>query len=270
MSDLRIKHTRNYKLFERSADNRATNAGKRRQLVVSMKKYGWLPSFPAVCKLQSNKRLKVLDGQHRIAIAETLGCEVYYVLETAAFDVAVVNSAQRPWVIGDYAHRYATQGNSDYREVVEFHEKNHVPIGMAAALLAGTTTFSNVELDFKAGAFKIKDRAWANAVAAIYVPLVQMAPVLRNARFVEACMAVCRVKDFDAERFLGGAKQCRDKLVSYSTRDAYLDMMEEIYNFRRRQLSPLKVNAMNAMKSRNASAAAVAKKNAKSNEPAAA
>lgn len=73
-------------------------------------------------------------------------------------------------------------------------------------------------------------------------------------------MAVCRLDGFDAARLLAGVERCREKLVSYSTREAYLEMIEEIYNFGRRQLVPIKVNALNAMKSR--SAAQPAKKKA--------
>jgi hypothetical protein len=67
----------------------------------------------------------------------------------------------------------------------------------------------------------------------LYGPLVEMGPEMRNARFIEACMMVCRVKDFDGKRLLANAKRCRDKFASYSTKEAYLDMLEAVYNFGR-------------------------------------
>lgn len=251
MSDRRIKHTKNYKLFERTTDNRPCDPAKRRPLMESMKKYGWIPSFPAVCRVKGNGKIEIEDGQHRIAIAETLGIEIWYVLEEVQFDVAIVNSGQRPWVLNDYARRYADQGSSDYREAIEFREKNKLPIGMAFALLGGTTSFCNVENSFRSGSFRIKDRKWAEDVAAIYGPFVEASRSVRNARFLEACMAVCRIPGFDRDRLLRGLARCRDKLTAYSNRDAYLQMIEEVYNFGCRQLVGIKVAALNAMKSRN-------------------
>lgn len=67
-------------------------------------------------------------------------------------------------------------------------------------------------------------------------------------------MAVCRVKEFEADRLLHGAERCREKLVAYSNRDAYLDMLEGMYNFNRnaRNLFALKMEATKAMRERNA------------------
>lgn len=63
-------------------------------------------------------------------------------------------------------------------------------------------------------------------------------------------MSVCRVPDFDAGRLLQCAARCRERLVSYSTRDAYLGMLEEVYNFGRKQLFGLKSAAVMAMRDR--------------------
>jgi hypothetical protein len=77
-------------------------------------------------------------------------------------------------------------------------------------------------------------------------------------------MAVCRVEEFDPERLLHNAAKCRDKLVSYSTRDAYLGMLEQIYNFNRRQLVGLTALATMAMRERSATVASKKNKAAKS------
>jgi len=43
----------------------------------------------------------------------------------------------------------------------------------------------------------------------------------------------------------------RNDGLSYSTRDGYMDMLEEVYNFKRMKLFPLKVNALQVMRDRN-------------------
>lgn len=250
---MKVTATKNYRLFQRSADNRALATSKHKRLIESMKQYGFLPEFPIVVKRESGY-LIVKDGQHRLDIAETLSLPVFYTEQSCDWDVAIVNSTPQNWKPIDYAQRYASQGNKHYQEGIDFMTAHRLPIGIAFSLLAGTTTFSNTQRAFLDGSYRIKDREWADSVAAIYGPFSSASKECRNARFIEACMAICRVDGFDAQRLLQGLKRCQDKLASFSTRDAYLDMLESIYNFGRKILFPLKNEAIMAMRARDPSA----------------
>jgi len=256
----KINVTKNYRLFGRPQDNRPTDPRKHRKLEESMKRYGFLPCYPIICTRDRDKHLNLKDGQHRLLFAEKLGLPVYWIEDEVDFDVALVNCAQRTWALRDFAHRYATAGIQVYRDGLEFSDRHKIPLGMTFALLGGTTTFSNVQESFFSGTFKAKDTAWAERVASVYSPMVGLAPVLRNARFLEACMACCRVKDFDGGRLMHNAERCREKLIAYSTRDAYLDMIETVYNFGRKQLVPIKIAALTALRERNAITQAKTKK----------
>lgn len=261
MSSKKIQSTRNYRLFVRhSGENRVLDVKKHKKLMESMKLYGFLESFPIVCCRDDKGQLVVKDGQHRLMIAETLNLPVHWVEESVDFDVAIVNSTSRIWQLRDYAQKYAANGVKCYQEGIDFAERHGLPIGTAFALLAGTTSFNNCQEAFVKGEWKVKDREWADAVAGTYAPLVKMSPAVRNARFIEACMAACRVKDFDPSRLIAGAERCREKLVGYSTRDAYLDMIEAVYNFGRKHLVGVKAAAVMAMRDRNIVNVAKAKK----------
>jgi hypothetical protein len=263
MAGRKVNVTKNYRLFERSADNRVLCPKKHKKLERSLKAYGFLSCFPVVCHRNGDKHLIVKDGQHRLAIAETLGLPVYWIEETVDFDVAVVNSTAKVWVTRDYAEKYAASGVKAYIEGLEFADNHKLPVGIAFAILGGTTTYSNVQSDFESGSFKIKDRKWADAIAGIYSPLTTLSPACRNAQLLTACMAVCRVPDFDAKRLLKNADRCRDRLVSYSTREAYLDMLEGIYNHHCAKLLGLKAEATMAMRDRSAAVASKKKKESK-------
>lgn len=252
MSSSKIQVTKNYRLFQiHSNENRPLDLKKHRKLSESMKLYGFLHCFPIVVAANEAGVKIVKDGQHRLAIAEELGLPIYWVEETVDFDVAVVNSTSKVWQLADYAKKHASNGIKSYEEGLEFASRHGLPIGPAFSLLAGTTGFSNCQSAFIDGTFKIKDRQWAESVAGIYGPLVMMSPDLKTARFIEACMAICRVEGFDAKRLLANCERCREKLVSYSTRDAFLDMLEELYNFGRKQLVGLKAAAIMALRDRN-------------------
>lgn len=259
----KVNVTKDYRLFGRSDENRCVSLKKHRALERSMKQYGFLACYPIICFRRADGSLIVKDGQHRLAFAESLGLSVFWVEVDVDFDVATVNSTAKVWVCRDYAEKHAANGLAAYREGLDFADKHKLSIGSAFSLLAGTTTFGNIEEQFKQGLFKIKDRAWADSVASVYVPICGMSSDVRNARFLEACMAACRVDGFDIDRMISNASKCRDKLASYSTREAYLGMIEEIYNFGRQKLMGIKAAATMAMRERNATVASKAKKNAK-------
>lgn len=250
MATRKVQATKNYRMFGRSDENRPLDLRKHKKLFDSLKLYGFLPSFPIVCFRDSKGQWIVKDGQHRLAIAESLGLTVYWIEETTDFDVAVINGTPKTWALRDFAQKWAANGKADYQAGLDFADQHHLPVGIAFSLLGGTTSLGNIQPAFGDGTFRIKDRKWADSVAGIYSPLVDFSAALKSARFIEACMAVCRVDDFDPKRLLANAERCREKLVSYSTRDAYLDMLETVYNFGRKQLVGLKSQAVMALRDR--------------------
>jgi len=248
----KIQATRNYRLFERSDDNRALDLKKHKKLYESMKTYGFLPCFPIVCIKNGLGPRKVKDGQHRQAIAEELGLPIYYVDEPVDFDVAVINCTPKTWTLRDYAEKYIAHGKHEYAAGIEFASRYGVPLGVSFAMLYGTTSFGNMQDVFVRGDFRIKDEEWSECVGSTYSAMIALSSSLKTVRFLEACMAAARVDGFVVSRLLAGAKQCREKLVSYSTRDAFLEMMEYIYNFKRQKTIPLRFLAVQAMRERNA------------------
>ena len=253
MSSMTVKSTKNYKLFTRSNDNRPTDVKRRKRLLESMQIYGFLPCYPIVCFRDQQGRLVVKDGQHRLTIAAELGLEIWYIIVQVDFDVALVNCTVDKWKPRDYAAVWVEKGKEDYQRGLDFAESHKLPVGTSFALLAGTVSFSNIQVAFKAGSFKVKDEEWADAVARIYKPTCKASADVRNARFLEACMGVCRVKEFSEQRFLANVKKCQHLLASYSNRDAYLTMMEEIYNYGRKQLVGLRSLATMALRERHPS-----------------
>lgn len=247
----KVLTTTNYSLFVRhSGENRPLDINKHRALVTSMKRYGFLP-FPILVYRDVSGHLVVKDGQHRLNIAESLGLPVDYIVCDVDFDIAVVNCAAKGWSTLDYAQKHAENGNADYKAGLDFAARHKIGISYAFAMLAGCVNFSAVSREFQDGTWKIRDQDWAESVARLYCPMLKMSPKLKTHGFVSACMAVCRVSGFSHARMLSGADQCRDKLQSYSTREAYLEMMETIYNYHRKHLVGLKSLALMAMRDRD-------------------
>jgi hypothetical protein len=254
----KLQVTKNYRMFTRSADNRPVNLPKHKALFKSMQNFGFLPCYPVVCIRDKNKALVVRDGQHRLAFAEQLGLPVVFIVVDEMFDIAAVNNSQVVWNTRNYAETFAAQGRSQYQDGLDFADRHGLPVGIAFGMLAGTSSFSNVVPEYKSGQFKIKDRNWAEVVGFVYSKLVHLAPKCKGARLIEACMAVARVPKFEPDRLISGAERAREKLMPFATREAYLGLLEDLYNFGRsiKNRVPLKMDAEKAMHDRNAASAA--------------
>jgi hypothetical protein len=249
-----IRESRKYDQFDiQESDNRELKVYKHKNLERSMRRYGFLPCFPIVVIRKHGKNV-VKDGQHRFAIAQKLDIPFYYVETEEDFDTAAVNCTSLGWQLEDYAKRHLEDGREDYGEALTFAEKHSLSLGLAASLLAGVTSISQCKDDFVAGTWKVADRPWAEQVASLYRAMLQLGPKLNGQRFLSACMAVCRVRGFKADRLLAGASRpvTRKKLICYGDRDGYLDLLQELYNYGQKQLVALKVDAINAMRERSA------------------
>jgi hypothetical protein len=227
-ASMKIMATKNYRLFTSCAENRPLVPQKHKRLKQSMEKYGFLPCYPVACVRDAKGRLVIIDGQHRRAMAELLGIAIYYIVMESMFDIPTVNCTQEKWTPRNFAECYAAKGNKEYIAGLEFCDKHGISVGTGFGLLAGTTSWNNCATEYYGGTFVAKDKPYAETVASIYSRLVHEAPAIKNARLLEACMMVARVDGFDVQRLYGGIERCRDKLVAYSTRDAYLDMLETI------------------------------------------
>jgi hypothetical protein len=266
MSEKVIHETREYGRFQRhTSENRPLDLKKHGKLFESMKRYGFLRCFPIVVVRRADGKLVVKDGQHRLAIAETLGLPIYYVIEEADFDVAFVCRTQKNWQAKDYALRWAAMGNTEYQQALDFAEHYGIPVGLTFSLLAGTVSFTNCNEQFYSGTWRIRDLSYGVRVASLYQALREIShDAMGSARVIEALMMVCRVNEFDQERLLANARKASGELKTYSTKEGYLDAMEDLYNRGKVKAVGLKALAINAMRERNA-----AKKKKQAKAPAA-
>jgi hypothetical protein len=225
----KLQSTKNYALFTMSADNRAIEINRRKELKASMERYGFLPGFPLMCRKDSGK-LIIVDGQHRFMLAQKLGIAVWYTVTDQDVDVAVVNAAQRGWNIAAYVNRYARGGNEHYIKLIQFAKTHAMPIGSAAGALVGHSTASNAAKEIKDGAFEIRNWEYAALVARMYNAIRKARKECATAQVLNAISAICHIPKFDHERMEKNIMRRADMLRRFNNRDACLLMLEEIYN----------------------------------------
>jgi hypothetical protein len=243
-----IRWSNNYDQFENDSNNR--NVTKTSELARSMKKNGFIKSFPLTVVRGKNGKFIVKDGGHRLAAAKML--EIYFayiVLEECEFSIAEINSTSRHWSIVDYVDCYVRQGNKHFVELKEFASSHKLPLSICASLLAGNQAKShNTGKRIKEGTFVIKSREYALSVASIIKALRSVCKISNNTLFINALSKCVFVKEFDSARFVEKAVRCGASLVPQTSEDGYLSMIEDIYNNAARANTrvPLKFLANNA------------------------
>jgi len=255
MSKSSVTSTKNYGLFHSNTKNRPVDVSKRRDLRESMTKYGYIPAYPIHC-VRENSKLTVIDGQHRLAIAQELNLPVsYMVCDDADVNIPALAKTQRVWKCCDYAGSFAAQGKAAYQELIDFAVQHNLPLSTSLSILSdqggSINATSNTARKYKNGEFVVKNRGQADRVARLYAAMSTYAPQIKTRFFIAALWAVCCVPGLDEERLVSGARRCPENLIKYGNRDAYLTMLEHIYNFGRTKKVPLKIEAENILSKRN-------------------
>lgn len=252
---MKISSTRNYAQFVHDGTNRPIterDAAKLKLLRASMQKYGFLP-FPILVK-RSGAHLRILDGQHRFAIAQELELPVLWV-ETDRDDIVIAETAaaQSPWALFHYVASFAAQGREDYIRLQQFAGETGLPLAKAASLLAGEAAHSgNVNDAIRDDKFRIRDMAYARRVAAILEVLKRHVPWALHSLSIAAISRFARVKDFDDAQMIKKIETHPHLLKRCATLEMFSDMYDELYNHMSRSRIPLAFLAREAMAKRAA------------------
>ncbi|MEY2500561.1 MAG: hypothetical protein QOI07_895 [Verrucomicrobiota bacterium] len=237
----KILSSNDYKKFKLMPGNRPV--GKRvNRLIRAIKRKNFLAQFPIVCQKNGDGRLFIADGQHRFEAAKALKLPVFYV-ETKNMtiaDVSGLNSEQRAWNATDYMNSNIGQGKKDYIILKDFMETYTLPISAAIEILDGTRG-GNTMQRFREGRFVARNITHGRKVGASIAQLRPFVPFCSERSFVNAVSKLVRLEAFDIERLTAKMEYQRTKMVKCVDADAYVELIEEIYNFkvRPRQLVPL-------------------------------
>ena len=247
---LTITITKDYDLFHLIDKNRRIDIKKHKGLYRSLQKNGYYNFYPIIC-LRGGGKLYIQDGQHRLAIARELKIPVSYLVTKFEIDIPAVNAVPVKWSYLDYVEAWISAGKGEYQKGLDFYNRHSMSITKAFTLLSGRVNFAGFKDTFISGGFKIKSYEMAERVAGMHDVFYSLSKHMQGQRFVEALQAVAMVKGFEPNRLMQNVVKCREKIIPYSTRDAFLDMLQDIYNFRKRALFPLKIQAIQAGKARN-------------------
>ncbi|EHJ49506.1 ParB domain protein nuclease [Solidesulfovibrio carbinoliphilus subsp. oakridgensis] len=247
----KVLETRNYGMFALHNLNR--DVDKITKLEKSMKANGWIPAYP-MHVVREGGHLKIKGGHHRFEVAKKLGIPVKYVVCDDKATIHELEDATTPWDWQDHLTSHVRNGNVNYLKVKKYQDETGIPLTCVVSMLGGNTAGSgNHTKAFKSGTFKVKDTAHL-AVVADLVAAAKSAGFngATNRNFVIALSKVAKADGLDLPRLKSKMTAHPYLFQKCTAVDAYLAVLEEIYNRKRSDKVPLAFIANAAARERNA------------------
>lgn len=227
----KLQSTKDYSLFRMTPFNR--DLGSLKKLIASMRNHGWIDAYP-MHVVREDGHLTIKGGHHRFEAAKTLGIPVKYVVCSDEASIFSLEDGSRQWRLADYLAAYVKAGYEEYNYVVEFMEYSGFPMNISIGLLSNQVTgSSNVRAKFIRGDFEVTtiDFAYEVAIVAMKVKNLNL-EFATHSNFVKALAMTMKVPGFDTKAFMKRLESGSEFIGPRTSREGYLEMIEQVYNFR--------------------------------------
>lgn len=182
-----------------------------------------------------NENYEIIDGQHRFEVIKELGLPLNYIIckGYGLREVQILNATSKTWNAEDYLDGYCKLGYPDYITYKNF--KNKYNIGHVECMtLLNNQNGDNIKA-FYAGKFKIKNIFESERKIEL---ILMVEPYYRNCRrrsFIFAMNTLLNNPNFNFSEFLQKLKIQPLALQDCHNVTSYIALIEEIYNYRRRE-----------------------------------
>ena len=243
----KVYKTNDLSKFQNIKGNRPPNPQHIRRLTGSMKEHGILQN-PIIV----NESMDVIDGQHRLLAAKEANVGIYYIIVKgySLSDVHVLNLNQKNWTKKDFMNGYADMEVEPYIKLREFAKKNSdYNLSDCVALCSNISgagaatitqkyrkdgTLNGIKEIFEEGTWKGKDFKLAQDYADKIRMVKPYYDGYNRSSFVSVMIGLFKKPVYIHWEFLHKLKLQPNALVHCASASQYKILIEEIYNYRRR------------------------------------
>lgn len=232
-----MESTKDYSIFKDFSSNREVDPKHVNKLVAEIKKRNLLSVNPIIV----DNDMRVIDGQHRLAAAEKLGVEIFYVQgEVNRRDISVLNSNQKNWNAMDYINHYTVEKVASFLQLSGLIN-NHPDIAVSALLTLSNSEGKRNLKQLKDGYLDVLNIEHAKQVCIACENLNKKFQkcFVFDSRFPLAISKAIKQDNFRMDSFIEKIEENPRAFVPCHTKEEYLKMIEEIFN---RYLSKNKIN----------------------------
>ena len=233
-----VYFTNNLEVFKVMGGNRNVNPRHVERISKSIDVVGVLMN-PIIV----NSDFEVVDGQHRLAACKMSDVGVYYVVADgySLNEVHALNLNQKNWGTIDYLQGYADMGLTQYKKLRKFMDiNNEFSIAIALAICSDVDKAGGRNITFHSGDWKCSDweKAQDNADKINLLGSIYDGNTRRS--FVVAMVGLLDNPNFDFNEFMHKLRLQPSALVDCLNVAAYKVLIEDIYNYRRKDKVSLK------------------------------
>lgn len=227
--------TTDYGDFKKLLGNREVTEERVSAIVKSIEKVGQMLS-----PILINEKNEVIDGQGRLKAFERLNLPVYYQIEKNAGieECIAMNIKMKNWKTEDFIKSYADRGYKDYQLLLDLKEQYpYHSLNTIALIMAGTLDHSGPEKKIKNGNYKIlnetKGKECLAFIDEIQPKIEHMA--CRTSTVYSVLTGLFFHNLIDINRMTSQFNAYSSCASSYiGDVDSCLDVLQDIYNYRKR------------------------------------
>lgn len=257
---MNVQTTTNYDQFKFFHGNRAVNQAKVKQLASLIAIDGL--KVPIIV----NQNKMVIDGQHRLVACKSINEPIKYFVSHGATveDAAATNQAGSNWTASDWINYHAALGNKEYQKLKDWiavcKSEGITSVDLARFFAQNSATKMSlyrhsdgsvskhrqrgsisIGTNVKHGTWKFGNLDKAYELLYLHLDFAKTASWASKANFVTTLIKVSRIKDFDAKWLLSQIEKYPQMWYNCATSDAFITMIEDIYNYRKARKNRLPI-----------------------------
>lgn len=224
-----IYETTNYRMFKFLEGNRRVIPNHVQYFVKELKKNGM--QIPA----KVNDMNEITEGQHRFEACKQLGIPFKFFVEkkpvnrNEELDKLMSIQKGKQWRYEDVMHTQCVKGNSNYIALKSFYDK-YKDFSLSSIIYISNNCSGS---DFRNGKFTANQLDKADETLSFCRSLKHFFPAYNKVGFVTAINKCRNMEDFDFNFFKKKALKMSDRFYDCTHRDAFLDMILKIYNYKK-------------------------------------
>lgn len=227
-----VAFTNNLDQFVQLDGNRDINKNHAKRLSESMDENGML-----VNPIIVNEKNEVIDGQHRLEAAKITGSGVYFLIVPGykLNEVHALNANQSEWSSKQYMDSYADLGVQDYILLRDFVNRYGYGVSLSLRICSDDGHRGQKGLkEFKHGKWKISNYEESCDFADKMQLIAPFYDGYKRSAFTRAMFSLMKKDVFDFYHFIDKLKLQPRALVDLPNSSQYIELIEEIYNYKKR------------------------------------
>lgn len=231
---MKIIETNDFSIFKLHPDNRQLSPALVERFKIALQKNNLTKFRPIIIDNEN----RILDGQHRLEAAKSLGIKIWYTVKEDAIetDLIDINNTGEVWKFKDYLNYYCKKGNANYLTLRELIKKYGLRDRVVVTFIKNYTYDSfkkgTIEVCFQEKVTEVMDTYleilnWIN----ISIPYDQKA-YIRLIGFTVGLINFLNYENVNHQFFIKKLKQRSEILTTQSSSSKYVQLFTKIYNYR--------------------------------------